>query len=515
MGEQAATVAFLARPATYGLADGETVERIETHISTLFLAGGFAYKLKKSVFLSYLDFSTCERRKIACAEELRLNRRTAPEIYDRVAPIRRTGTELHLGGDRGEVIDWVVVMHRFDNGGLLARLADRGELDPALVEQTAVEAAHLHERAERYTDAGGAAVLRAIADSNQRSFEPALRALLSASSVGALTRATHSAIAQHAALLDRRRDAGFVRRCHGDLHLGNIVRIKDRPVLFDCIEFNDAFSMIDVLYDLAFLLMDLAFRAAVDDRLHDYANRALNAYLDQVSMVETGGMLEGLASMPLFVSMRAAIRSHVHACNAAEGGRARAYLDFALGALTENPPMLIAIGGLSGTGKSTLAKGIAPFIGGALGAVHLRSDVIRKKLWRVPLLEPLPQSAYTQRASDLVYAEMFRLAAVALRAGFPVVLDAVFSKAWEREAAEHAAALAGVPFRGIWLEAGQHVLEERVSARARTGTDASDADVGVVRHQLASDPGWIGWHRVDSNGGVTELRDRVRGMLPI
>lgn len=519
MEDQREVRAFLAKPSSHGLAAGETVEQIETHISVVFLAGEHAFKLKKPVLMSYLDFSTCALRKAACEQELMLNRRTAPEIYEKILPIRRAVDGLHLGGETGGIIDWLVVMRRFDNQGLLARMAEEGTLDAALIGQVAIEAARLHETAERHPEAGGADVLRAVAASNLRSFEPAMGKVLPRPAILALHAQTLAAIASHEALLEHRRRAGFVRRCHGDLHLGNIVRIGDRPVLFDCIEFNDAFSTIDVLYDLAFLLMDLAFRAAADARLAGLANRALNVWLDHIAMPETGAMLEGLAAMPLFISLRAAIRSHVDAHDAARADRARAYLAFAEVALKPGRPRLVAVGGLSGTGKSTLARGLAPLLGGevdgALGAVHLRSDVLRKKMWGVPLLEPLPAEAYTQEAGDRVYRELFRLAGLALRAGFPVVLDAVFARPWERDAAEEAARAAGVPFQGIWLEAGQAVLEARVENRAMLRTDSSDADAAVVRRQMAYDTGDIGWRRLESEGEPPDVLQRARAILPL
>jgi predicted kinase len=277
-----------------------------------------------------------------------------------------------------------------------------------------------------------------------------------------------------------------VRRCHGDLHLGNILEEHGRAIPFDCIEFNDTLSTIDVLYDIAFLLMDLSFRGQAGG-----ANRVLNGYLDQAARGFGEAVLEGLAVLPLFMSVRASVRAHVNAHNG-DAKAARAYVEAAIRHLSWPEPELHAVGGLSGSGKSTFARKLAPALGAPPGAVVLRSDEARKRLWGRTPTEPLPPDAYAEGQSERVYGALMREAGLVLKAGRSVILDAVFLKPAERELAEEAARDAGVPFDGFWLEVPPEVMRQRLADR--TG-DASDADMEVLERQLQRDPGAIGWKR--------------------
>ncbi|OYX89661.1 MAG: gluconate kinase, partial [Caulobacter sp. 35-67-4] len=299
-------------------------------------------------------------------------------------------------------------------------------------------------------------------------------------------------------LLDARAAEGFARHCHGDLHLGNILIENGQPILFDCIEFNDTLSDIDIQYDLAFLLMDLDFR-----RRRDAAGRVLNAYLDEAARAFGAGLWSGLAALPLMLSVRAAVRTHVWAYTG-DDEAARAYLATALEHLAPRPVSLVATGGLSGSGKSTFARVCAPGLGSAPGAVVLRTDEIRKRLWGVSSLQRLPREAYTPEMSVRVYDQLFDDAALALKAGRSVVLDAVFMKPEERARAEALAAAADVAFQGVWLEAPPEVLRARVAARVN---DASDADVAVLETQLTRETGEIAWRRVDT---VSAFEDEAR-----
>jgi len=296
-------------------------------------------------------------------------------------------------------------------------------------------------------------------------------------------------------LLDERMAQGLVRRCHGDLHLRNICVIDGRPTIFDGIEFNDAIACIDVLYDLAFLLMDLDHRG-----LRSYANLVLNRYLRH------GDDLPGLAAMPLFLSVRAAVRAKVSISMAASQARpdaaqpladeagvyfraARAYLEPAL-------PRLVAVGGLSGTGKTSLARELAPDLGAPPGALHLRSDVLRKALAGVGELNRLVPKSYNAAASEVVYAELVRRTRAALDAGRAVIVDAVYARPEERAAIEAVARDLGVPFHGLWLECPEDVMIARVAGRR---ADASDATIEVLRRQLGYDISAITWHRLDAS----------------
>ena len=506
--EQQRIVAFLSQPGAYGLPADETIGHIETHASHVILARDRAYKLKKRVKFTFLDFTALERRKAACENELELNRRTAPEIYLRVVPVLRVGGSFRLGGGEGEIADWLVEMTRFPDDGLMAKKADRGKLSIGMIEELARGIAGFHRKAEVRRDFGGADKFLKIVEGSAEDMKPVLGKALDSERASRVTERSRALIETHRALLDRRRDEGYVRHCHGDLHLGNVTEIGGHPVIFDCIEFSDHIARIDMLYDLAFLLMDLAFRAEDDPRLEGFANRTLNVYLDHLTQDEIGGAVSGLALLPLFMATRAVVRAKVTAVQAkdeAAKAGANAYLQFAEKLLAPAPPRLIAVGGLSGTGKSTIAKRLAVRLGGASGAVHLRSDIIRKRIFGVAPLERLPQAAYAPGAGTRVYAEMLRLADEALGAGASVVLDAVFAREEERAMAGRLAADRGLAFAGIWLEAPADVLEARIEARERRGDDPSDAGVEVLRRQLSYDIGRIDWTRVDASGTPEEV----------
>jgi len=502
--DQQDAIAFLSDPVTYGLGV-DRVDIIETHISMVFLAGDCAYKLKRAVKYPYLDFSTEAKRRRACDAEVALNRRTAPDLYLEVRGIggANDGT---IGWTRDRpAFDWVVVMRRFDQQLLFDSLATTGGLSPRLMLTLVHHIAAFHARAEQYLDRGGATAVAAIEKSNERclrsAFAPEHITDLHARSVERLVRVSR--------LLDVRRAVGKVRRCHGDLHLRNICLLDGKPVLFDCLEFSEELASIDVLYDLAFLLMDLEHRG-----LQEFANLALNRYLDLTDEDD------GLAAVPLFLSMRAAIRAHVTA-TAAHCGRstdksarqvneARLYLDLARTLLSPKPCRLIAIGGLSGVGKSTIAIQLAPTLGTRPGARVLRSDVIRKRLWGAAPEEPLPPLAYTSEMSRRVYEIVRSKATVALRADYSVIIDAVSLTKEERDSFAAVAEDVRVPFSGIWLSAPAEMMAARLHARRG---DASDASPEILRRQLQHDPGPIDWLRADVAGDRDASFAAVRDAL--
>ena len=492
--DQAETIAFLQDPASYG-GQAEAVERIETHISVVFLVGGFAYKLKRAVRYSYLDFSTVEKRASACAAELALNRRTAPALYLETRAIRRrAGGGLGFDGE-GALVDAVVVMRRFDQSCLFDRMAQKGALSAALMRELADRIADFHRSAEVDQNFGGQSALAGIIDGNEANLDAAVPAVFDATAVAALISASREALAGIGALVDERRLEGKVRLCHGDLHLRNICLLEDVPTLFDCIEFSRDIACIDVLYDLSFLLMDLAHRG-----LPELANTVFNRYFDRE------GEAEGAAALPLYLSLHAAIRAHVGAAalpakrpeqREESIAEARAYFHLAQALLRPGTPRLIAIGGLSGTGKSTLAYGLAPRLGAAPGARVLRSDVLRKRLMGMAPESPLPAEAYGEAVTRSVYGRLGEEAGRLLRAGCSVVLDAVFLRPEERTAAEALARDLRVDFQGFWLEAAPEILAARIEGRRG---DASDATVEILHRQLAFPTGPIPWRRVDVGG---------------
>ncbi|HEY5794644.1 MAG TPA: AAA family ATPase [Bosea sp. (in: a-proteobacteria)] len=487
-------IAFLMSEAGFG---GPSVapQLVETHISLVILSGPHAIKLKRGVRLGYVDFSTPELRLAACERELELNRRTAPGLYKAVHRITREADgRLALDGD-GALVDAVVEMVRFDEDGLLERLATRGAIEKPVLTRLAGRIAAFHADAQPDLSESGSSRIAAVLDINERAF--ATTDIFPAEKLAALQTAFRARLSALSHLLDARARAGKVRRCHGDLHLRNICLVDGEPTLFDCLEFDEALATTDILYDIAFLLMDLWHR-----NLRAEANLVLNRYLD------AGDEEDGLPLNSFLMALRAAVRAHVSATQAqaddAEPTRreeAIAYFELAQELLRPQPARLIAVGGLSGSGKSTVAAALAPAVGPAPGARILASDRIRKHLFAVPAETRLPAEAYRPAISETVYAELAGRAARIAGRGHAVVADAVFDRPEERLRIESAAISAGVPFQGVWLDVDPDRLFQRV--RARTG-DVSDATPEVLAGQLCHSVGTIAWKRVpaDADAGT-------------
>jgi aminoglycoside phosphotransferase family enzyme/cytidylate kinase len=505
-GDQSEVFAFLSDPRAYGLS--EAVKRIDTQGAAVFLAGDDVYKVKRAIRLPFLDFSTLEKRRAACEAEIEVNRENAPSVYLGVAPIVRRRGSLHIGG-AGEVVEWATHMRRFDENATLDRIAERGVLTSELVRKLAQAIHRSHQRAPRRGGERATRSLAAYLDQNEVVFA-ARPDLFAPARAAALAREAREALAAVRPLLLARGEQGYVRRCHGDLHLRNIAVIDSEPVLFDAIEFDPDIATGDILYDLAFALMDLWERD-----LRPAANLLLASYLS----LSEEAQFAGLAALPLFMSVRAAIRAKVEAANiahvsGAEQSRERAaatrYFQFAEAFLRPAPARLIAIGGLSGTGKSALAAALAPEIGRAPGAIVLRSDVERKRLFAVEETTRLPDAAYGEAANRETYAQLARKAGLALRAGQSVVIDAVHAHAREREAAARLAADLEVAFAGLWLDAPLALRLRRVGLRAR---DASDADARIVAAQTAAPLAENGWSALDAAGVPAAVVAAARARL--
>lgn len=495
-------IRFLCDPATHG---GAEVQHVETHGAHVFLVDATALKIKRAVRYDYMDFSTLAARERMLRRELELNRPAAPEIYRDVVPVTRQGDGLVLGGN-GPAVDWVLRMRRFASGAELSEVAKRGALTDGIAEDLGRVLAEYHRQAPQ-RDSDGADLMAAILDELDAAFA-GMHAALGADRVSAFSVRTRSALDAARSLLSARGHAGHVRRCHGDLHLRNLVLINGRPVPFDALEFDETLGTCDVLYDLAFLLMDLQ---------HQGLDRAANIVLNAWLFAEHGAEDAGLAALPVFLAVRAAIRAMVDVQTSAAAHRAgsshadgRAYMDYALTVLDAQPPRLVTVGGLSGTGKSTVGRRLAPGIGRAPGAVHLRSDLERKAQSGVGPLDRLPDDAYTVAAARAVHDRLLQRAETILGAGQSVLIDATFLAPHERDDVGSLAVRAGVPFCGLWLEAPQAERVRRVTARRG---DASDADAAVVEKQVGRDVGQVDWARIDASGPLEDTVAQAQALL--
>lgn len=455
----------------------------QTHISAVFLGAHEALKLKKAVNLGFLDFTRLEDRERLVKREYELNAPHAPQLYLGVEKLTRGPEGLRFGGE-GEAVEWVLRMRRLPADAFLCERP----FEPALLDPLADAVVSLHAATPRREGGGD---MTGVITGNR---EAGLTAGLPRQDV---LRWSQAALALHDPLrpwlAGRARD-GFLRRCHGDLHLGNFCLMEGRPTPFDALEFDEALATIDTGYDLAFLVMDLAMRHG-----RRPANRVLNRYIARTGDV---ALLRGL---PLWLSLRAFIRAHVLART---GGDASRLMAAALDWLEPaRPPVLVAIGGLPGTGKTTVGRRLAAALGPSPGAVQLRSDEIRKRLHGVPPEERLPATAYAPRESARVFSALRDGARLALEAGRSVVADGAYLAAAERDA------IAAVTprFHGFWLEAPLDILRARVASR--TG-DASDADVAVLEALAGRDPGVIDWTRLDVTSTADATACKMLDLLP-
>jgi predicted kinase len=359
--------------------------------------------------------------------------------------------------------------------------------------------AAFHKEAPIRHTGSGSENIRKVMDINEAGF--ATSTVFPPGELETLFARFRTALGTHAAHLDRREAAGKIRRCHGDLHLRNICLLDDGPKLFDCIEFNEEIATIDILYDLAFLLMDLWHRG-----LFAFANLVMNRYLDEIDEED------GFVLLPFFMAIRAAVRAHVTATQAAESGEtalietARAYKGLAQSLLDRASPSLIAIGGLSGSGKSTIAELLAPQIGDPPGARFLETDRIRKAMFGVSAETRLPPDAYTPGVSEHVYDTLAKRSAAIVRDGGTAVVAAVFDHPCDRWRIEEAARAGGLRFAGLWLDADPETLHARIHGRS---AGPSDADEEVLEKQLGRDRGEIRWAKVDARKSPQEVAEAV------
>ena len=445
---------------------------VRTHISSLVLSGACAYKLRRPVRLPFLDFSTPALRHADCAEELRLNRRTAPQLYLDVLPVLGTVDDPHLGssGDAApQAIDWLLRMRRFDEADVLANVAARGALTEAHVDALAAQVAAFHAALGPSPAGYGSAAIV------QRWLHETLAGLgeSGAPRVAALRAWCEGEFARLAPAIDARREHGFVREGHADLHLANIVLVDGVPRPFDAVEFNAELRHVDIVHDIAFTFMDLARHG-----LPALAWRFVGAW------AEATGDVEGLALLRFFTVERALVRARVALLRGDATALARDLgVAERLAAAPGGAPPLVLVSGLSGSGKSTVAQWLAQHIGG----IRLRSDVERKRLQGLAATErPAPAQVaalYGRAATERTYARLAELARTLLAAGIPAVVDAAALRRDERDALHALASAPGAPFALVECDAPEQVLRERIARRQRDNADASDADLAVLELQ--------------------------------
>lgn len=483
--DQAQLLAALSRPAVFGPGCGR-VERLETHISCVFLTGHFAYKIKKAVNFGFLDFTTLAKRRHFCEEELRLNRRLAPALYLDVVSITGSVDAPILGGD-GPALEYAVKMREFPQDALASRLVARGELSPADIDALAEKVAAFHSAsgvAPRDGAFGAPDEILRVAQQNFAQIRPHLE-MTERNELEELLAWTEREHAARRSALVRRREEGFVRECHGDLHLNNIARIDGELTIFDCIEFNPSMRWIDVMSEVAFTLMDLHYRGRVD-----LARRFLNAYLERT------GDYAGLAVLRLYLVYRALVRAKIARLRAAQleasaARRAllaeyRAHVTLARSYAQSSHPALVVTHGLAGCGKTTLSQALLE----AIGAVRARSDVERKRLHGLGALERggngIDRGLYAAEATEATYRELGALAREIVGAGLVAIIDATFLKRWQRDQFRDLAAELGVAFVIVDFLASATTLRRRIAERAAKSSDASDGDLAVLDHQLRS-----------------------------
>lgn len=510
--DQTEVEAFLSDPGSYRPRP-ERVDRLDTHGAMVFLAGDEVWKIKRAVDFQFMDFSTLAKREAVCRREIEVNRTWAPDLYLDCVPITRAaGGGLEIGG-QGAAVEWAVHMRRFPQEALLAWIAGHQGVSSALARELADTVFDGHELAQRIDGHDASAAMRRLAEALSNNI--AHRSdILPPDLADRFRAAVLRQQARVSELMTTRAREGFVRRCHGDSHLGNIVLWNGKPMLFDAIEFDEDVARIDTLYDLAFLLMDLdhrGFRAA--------SNTVLNRYLWRSGALRD---IDGLAALPFYLGLRAGVRAMVTAERAAQKAArkddeqdritARGYLKAALDYLDPGPPRLIAVAGLSGTGKSTLAARLAPGLAPAPGAVHLRSDLERKKLFGAAETDRLGPDAYTVAAAASVYETLLEKARRAIAAGHSVVVDAVYARPGERLQLEKMADALGTPLSGQWLSAAQDTLASRVAQRRN---DASDATVEIVRQQRDYDIGELSaaWTVIDAGRDIETTARQAEAVL--
>ncbi|PVZ31218.1 bifunctional aminoglycoside phosphotransferase/ATP-binding protein [Pseudomonas sp. CC120222-01a] len=515
-----ALINALQNPALYSHpVDG--FQLIETHISWVLLTGEYAYKIKKPMNFGFLDFTSLDQRQHFCNEELRLNQRLTEGLYLEVLPITGSAEAPQIGGE-GEAIEFALKMRQFPQGQMLSTLQANGELNTGHIDQMARQIAEFHLQAPKVSPEhplGTPESVMAPVEQNFEQIRPFLSEKADLLQLDNLQAWARSSFERLHGLLQARKANGFIRECHGDIHLGNATLIDGKVVIFDCIEFNEPFRLTDVYADVGFLAMDLEDRG-----LKCLARRFISQYL------ELTGDYAGLELLNFYKAYRALVRAKVALFSLSADADAvqrattlRTYRNYANLAESYSaiPSRLLAIThGVSAVGKSHVAMRLVE----ALGAVRVRSDVERKRLFgeqQAPNAGQLAAGIYDQDASVATYQRLHELAATILRAGFPVVLDATYLKAEQRQAAAAVANDTGVPFLILDCHAPEAVIASWLEQRQAENSDPSDATLDVVKAQQASreplDAQELALStRIDTQeaSGMDQVIDQIRQRLP-
>uniref|UniRef100_B8HKD5 gluconokinase n=1 Tax=Cyanothece sp. (strain PCC 7425 / ATCC 29141) TaxID=395961 RepID=B8HKD5_CYAP4 len=484
-----ALIEQMLQPQFYPHPVVEPIKLIQTHISYVLLTGDYAYKVKKPANFGFLDFSTLSQRHHFCQEELRLNRRLCPELYLTVLPIAQTasgGFQINPGDDSSEIVEYTIQMRQFDQECLFSHLFSRGELTIAQMQNLGKLLAQFHATA--HTDAaiaefGTVAAVNQVADNSYNLSQAFIGRSQTQSQFEQTKAFSDRFFADHSDWFGQRQFAGKICECHGDLHLNNICLYQDQIQIFDCIEFNQEFRNIDVIYDAAFLVMDLQFQGR-----GDLANAFLNAYL------EWTGDYWGAVLLPLYLSMRAYIRGNVNSLALNDPGipstekeiiqeRAAAYFRLAWQYTQPQPGQLWVMSGLSGSGKTTVARQLAQ----ATGAIHLRSDAVRKHLAGLPLDQRGDQGGefgsgiYTPEMTQKTYDRLLELGLLLAGQGFTVIMDGKYDRQSLRQTVLNKAETHKLPVKFLHCTAPLEVIESRLNQR--TG-DIADATAKLISDQL-------------------------------
>jgi aminoglycoside phosphotransferase family enzyme/predicted kinase len=462
-----------------------SIELHETHISWVILTGPFAYKIKKPVDLGFVDFTSLARRRFFCEEELRLNRRLAPELYLDVLPIAGTQQSPRIGGS-GPALEWCVRMRQFDQDALLTRIIKRGLLAPTDIDALARQVADFHAKAPVAAPESPFGTPEAVAQPIHANFEhlAGLDSAAERDQVERLANWCDGELRRLEDVLRARKSGGFIRECHGDMHLGNMILERGGITIFDCIEFNESLRWIDVMSEVAFLAMDLE-----DHGRADFAWRLLNTVL------EWSGDYAGLRLFPLYFTYRAMVRAKVAQIRrkqpslprekVEEGSAAVSnYLTLATRWPERRCPFLAITQGLSGSGKTWGTQAVVE----RLGAIRLRSDVERKRLAGLSPLattgSQIESGLYASEFNRRTFARLAELASPIIEAGLSLIIDATFLKRADRDQFRRLADSLGVAFIILDFPAGEAVCRERIRQRMRDKNDASEATEQVLDRQL-------------------------------